>query len=851
MLRIALKNVLARKGRLLLSALAVIAGCAFLSGVLVFSDTINARIDALFATAYDKTDAYVRSSVVIENDFGDDLRGQIPESVVAQVAQVPGVKSADAGVRGIAVITDKDGKVIGGGGPPQFGAAFNGNEPSSPWKLKEGRAAANGNEVVLDAQTAKLGKLKVGDTITISVSDQPRQFTIVGLVRFGDSDSTGGPTWALFDLKTAEEFVLGKPGEITDVNVIGDGSLSQTELKAAIQKALPVDEVQVLTGKEITKESQDDLADQFSFFTLFLTVFAGISIFVGSFVIYNVFKISAAQRLRENALLRAIGARSSQVTFALFVEAVTVGVLGAVIGFGGGVTLAFLITSLLNASGNGPGETSLSISASAFIITFIVGLVVTVICATFPAIRAGRVPPLAAMRDVSVDRSGNSRKRVIVTAVSWGLAALGIALGLAVDASWLVLGVVGLFVGVIALGPFVVGRAAGVLTKPLGKLRGVTGEVAGRNAARSPERTALTAAALGIGLALLVAVSTLAASLQESLRTTFGKAFNGQIAIAPENPQGGILPVALGDEINKLPEVGAAVGFGGGSFKIIGGGTDGKDKDSAALLVDPTSVAELFTLHFAEGSWADVKGDDILVSKERADEQDLHVGDMFEVSFLNQSKATFRIAGIFTDKNFGTYYADRAAFAGSGQPLFDFQVAANPAPGVSVDTAVAAIKAVVSEKYPTARVQTKSDFIDDQIASLDGIITFIYALLLMSVFIAVLGIVLTLLLAVYERRRELGLMRAIGTTRSQIRGSIRWESVLTAVLGALMGTGLGVALGWIVVTALKDQGLNSFSLSPTSLIAFAVMAVLFALLAAWWPARKAAKAPILEAIATT
>ncbi len=849
MLRIALKNVLARKGRLLLSALAVIAGCAFLSGVFVFSDTINGSIDKLFATAYDKTDAYVRSSVVIKSDFGDDIRGQIPESTVAEVAAVPGVKSADGDVRGTALVTNADGKLLGGGGPPQFGGVFAG-EPSSPWKLKDGKAASGPDEVVLDVHTAKLGNIEVGDTVTVSVSNEPRQFTVTGLVTFGSSESTGGPTWALFDLPTAEEFVLGQPGMISSVNVIGDGSKSQKELKSDIQKLFPVDQVEALTGQEITKESQNALAEQFSFFTLFLTIFAGISIFVGSFVIYNVFKISAAQRLRENALLRAIGARSSQVTFALFIEAVAVGVLGAVIGFAGGVGLAFGITALLNASGNGPGNTSLVISPSAFFITFVVGVIVTLVCATFPALRAGRVPPLAAMRDVSVDRSGSSRRRLIVAAVSGALSVLGITLGLVADPVWLTLGVVGLFVMVIAMGPFVVGRVANILTKPLGKIRGVTGEVAGRNAARSPERTALTAAALGIGLALLVSVSTLASSLQDSLRNTFGKAFTGEIAVTPENPQGGVLPVSIADDLNKLPEVGGAVGFGGGAFKIVGGGNDGKDKDSAGITVNPETVAGLLDLKFVQGSWSDVHGDDILISEEHAKDENLTVGATFDVTFLNQSSATFTVAGIFSDRVFGNYIMDRAAFATSGQPLFDFQVVANAANGVSVDSALAAIK-VVTDKYPTAKVQTRTQFIDGQIASLDGIITFIYALLLMSVFIAVLGIVLTLLLAVYERRRELGLMRAIGTTRSQIRGSIRWESVITALLGAMMGTALGVALGWIVVTALKDQGLNSFSVSPSTLVAFFVMSILFALAAAWWPARKAAKAPILEAIATT
>ncbi len=846
MLHIALKNVLARKGRLLLSALAVIAGCAFLSGVFVFSDTINGSIDRLFATAYDGTDAYVRSSVVIESDFGDEIRGQIPVTLTEQVRAVDGVKIADADVRGTALVTNAEGKVIGGGGPPQFGSVFNDGE-GSPWRLKEGRGPTASDEVVLDLQSARQGDIEVGETVTVSVSSQPRMFTVVGIVTFGGQESTGGPTWSLFDLPTAEEFVLGQPGMISSINVVGDGTRSQAELKADIQELFPADEVEVLTGKEIIEESQSDLAKQFSFFTLFLTIFAGISIFVGSFVIYNVFKISAAQRLKENALLRAIGARSSQVTFALFIEALAVGIIGAVLGFAGGVALAFGITKLLNASGNGPGETTIVISPSAFVITFIVGLVVTLVCATFPAIRAGRVPPLAAMRDVSVDRSGASRRRVVVSAVSAVLAAIGITLGLTSDAVWLILGVVGLFISLIAVGPFVVGHLANLMTKPLGKLRGVTGEIAGRNAARSPERTALTAAALGIGLALLVSVSTLASSLQDSLRTTFGKAFTGEIAVSPDNPQGGVLPTALADELNTLPEVGGAMGIGGGLFKVLGGA---QPKDSGSLTVNPETVGSLLKLNFDEGDLSALGGDTILVFRDKADSEGLTIGSTFDVSFLNQTTTTFTVGGIFSDNLFGNYIVDRAAFATSGQPLFDFQVVAESADGYSVDEALAAIETVTAN-YPTAKVQTRDQFIDTQIASLDGIITFIYALLLMSVFIAVLGIVLTLLLAVYERRRELGLMRAIGTTRPQIRGSVRWESVITAILGAMMGTALGVTLGWIVVTALKDQGLNSFSVSQTTIVAFAVMAVVFALAAAWWPARKAAQAPILEAIATT
>ena len=846
MLRIALKNVLVRKGRLLLSSLAVIAGCTFLSGVFVFSDTINASIDDLFATAFEKTDAHVRSAVVISNDFGEDLRGQIPESLAEEVRQVPGVKVADPDVMGTAVVTDPEGKVLGGGGPPQFGSVFYESE-STPWELKEGRQANGPSEVVLDVQTAKLGKIEVGDAVTVSVSTQPREFTVVGIVTFAGAESTGGPTWALFDLPTAEEFVLGEPGQISSINIVGDGSRSQTEMRDDIQKLFPVKDVEVLTGKEIIDESQSDLAAQFAFFTLFLTIFAGIAIFVSSFVIYNVFKISAAQRLQENALLRAIGARSSQVTKALLVEASVVGLLGGLLGFAGGIGLAAAITAILVAAGFGFSDTSLVISSQSLLITVTVGMIVTMICATFPAIRAGRVPPLAALRDVSVDRSGVSRRRIVIGAVFAVIAPAGIALGLSSDVLWLIPGVMAMFVALISFGPVVVGPLSRVFTPPLAALRGVTGQVAGRNAARSPERTALTAAALGIGLSLLVAVSTIGSSVTDSFSKKIGDTFTGDFAVSTGDQGFGGLPASLADELNTVPAVTNAVGFGAGPFIRL---ENGEPKDSGALLVDPARAELLLDLTFTQGSWADVSGVNIAVDKEKADSENWGVGTMIDVAFINRSTATLTVAAIYDDDFFGTFIADRQLFVGTGTPLFDLQVIAQSASGFSEADVKAAI-VTVTDKYPTAKVQTRGEFIDSQISELNGLLNFMYALLLMSVFIAVLGIVLTLLLAVYERRRELGLMRAIGTTRPQVRGSIRWEAVITAVLGVIMGTTLGLALGWIVVKALKDDGISTFSVSVPSIVIFAGLAIVFSVVAAWIPARKAAKAGILQAIATT
>jgi len=488
------------------------------------------------------------------------------------------------------------------------------------------------------------------------------------------------------------------------------------------------------------------------------------------------------------------------------------------------------------------------IKPASVVITILVGLIVTLICATFPAIRAGRVPPLAAMRDVSVDRSHSSGRRLIVGLVAGVIAIVGIVLGLTGDAVWLAPGIAGLFVSLIAFGPAVVGPLASLLTKPLGFVRGVTGEVAGRNAARSPERTALTAAALAIGLALLVAVSVLGSSITDSFRKTIGETFVGDFAVTPADQGNGGFPASLADELNTLPEVENAVGFGLGPFQIVK--ADGTTKDAGAFIVDPPRAAQLLELHFTSGGWEDVQGNGIIVQEDTADSQDLQVGDTFEARFLDQSTDTLTVAGIYDDDFFGNYIADRTVFENRGLPLIDLQIVAQSAPGVPESEVKSAIESV-TKAYPTAQVQTRSEYIDSNIEQINGLLNFIYALLGMSVFIAVLGIVLTLLLAVYERRRELGLMRAIGTTRPQIRGSIRWEAVVTALLGAIMGTALGLALGWIVVRALKDQGLNTFTVAPMTLVIFAVLSVVLAVIAAWIPARRAAKAEILQAIATT
>jgi putative ABC transport system permease protein len=847
MFRIALKSALAHKGRLLLTSLAVIAGCAFLSGVFVFSDTIRGSFDRLFANAYENTDAFVRSSNVIEGDFGAESRDRLDDSRVDEILALPGVAEAHGDVQAFARIATADGTVIGQSGPPKFGGVFIDSE-NSPWRLAEGTPPQSDDQVVIDRRSAKEGKIAVGDTVNITGKAGVRAFTVSGIATFAGSDTSGGATWALFTLPTAQEFVIGQPGKVDSIVVASDGSVTDQELADEIEAAFPDQDIEALTGQQITEENQSDVERGLSFFTIFLTIFAAISLFVGSFIIFNVFSISAAQREKENALMRAIGASRRQVTRTLFVEALLVGVIGGVLGFFGGVALATLIIKILTATGFGPSDTSLTVKPDVFVISLLVGVVVTLVCAIVPAIRSGRVPPLAAMRDVSVDRSALSRTRLIVGGVFLVLAGVGTALGLTVDAVWLALGIVSMFVALVVLGPLLAAPVSRLIGRPLAAVRGVTGEIAGRNAATSPKRTALTAGALAIGLALLVGVSTLGSSVKSSIRESIGEQFTGDFAVSTSDGDGfGGLPVSLVDELNELPQIDNAVGIGVNLIQLV---EDGEPAGKQVLTVDPVHAKGLFDLPFVGGGWDALDGDSILMSKDKADRDGLSLGSTVQAVFQDKSTRDLTIAGIFDSNDFGNLIVSRQLFEGQTVDLFDVQVLVKSADGTSETDAEAAIR-TVTDHYPTSKVQTRTEFIDDQTSQVDGFLNFIYALLGMSIFIAVLGIVITLLLAVYERRRELGLVRAVGMTRPQVRSSIRWEAVITAVFGAIMGTVLGLALGWIVVKALEDQGLNTFSVSAPTIVFFAALSIVFAVVAAWVPARKAAKADILQAIATT
>ncbi len=847
MFKISLKGVLAHKTRLLMTALAVVIATAFLSSTFIFSDTIRSTFDSLFADVFRNTDAFVRSSNVIEAEFGAEQRDRIPESLVAEVAAVPGVADAQGEVSGFASIIGKDGKplVSGATAAPTFGASTLSGELET-WDFVEGRPPTGPDEVAIDKASADDGDFSIGDPIQIASTTGAREFTLAGIARFGDADSPGGATFSLFDLATAQEFV-GKPGFLDSIQVVGDGSVPDDELAPSIEEALgPDSETEVLTGAEIAEENQSQVEEGLQFFSIFLTVVAFIALFVSCFVIYNVFSITVAQRQRENALMRAVGASRRQVTVSLLVESIVVGLVGSILGLGFGMLLAMGLQRAFSALGLDLPSAGLVLLPRTVIVTIVVGLIVTVLSALLPALRSGRVPPVAAMRDTAVEGTYATKGRTIVGLALLAVSVLLILLGLFADGAVfaLAIGVLLLFIALFVLGPLIARPVAKALGRPITRVKGMTGTMATENAARNPKRTARTAAALVVGVALVTGVSVLASSIRDSVREIFGEQFTGDFVISTDSFGFGGLSPQLTDELNELPEVETATGIGI-NFATI----DGKGRQ--ITVVDPTTVGGVFDLDFVAGEVTDLTPEGVLLSEGRAERDGLSVGSPFQLALADGTPRDLTVQGIYSrDDLAGAITVDRHLFDGTTVDLYDFSVFITKSPSTSEADAEAAI-AQVAEGFPNGELQSRSDYIDSQAGQIQQVVNIIYLLLALSVIIAAVGIVITLVLSVFERRRELGLVRAVGMTRSQVRSSVRWESVITAALGTVQGIIVGLLLGYAIVVALRSEGLNTFTVPWGAIIAVLIIAFLIGVVAAIYPARKATKIDILEAIATT
>jgi putative ABC transport system permease protein len=847
MFRTTVKGILAHKLRLATTALAVMLGVAFMVGTLVLSDTIHQTFNNLFATVYKGTDAVVRAKAVFKGPNGTgDQRGRVDASLVGVVKGVRGVAVAEGSVLGYARLVGKNGEAIGNPnmGPPALGGNWINEKQLNPFTLVAGQPPRADNDVVIDRKSASDGNYTVGDTATVLTQAPPQHMHISGIVKFGSADSPGGASVALFTTPVAQQLVA-QPGKFDSINVVADKGLSQHEITSRISPVLPSG-VEAVTGAKVTKEAQDAISQGLSFFTTFLLIFAVVALLVGAFMIFNTFSITVAQRTRENALLRAIGASRRQVLTSVLLEALAVGLLASLAGILVGLGVAAGLKALLAAFGFDIPAGGVVFKASTPILAVLVGVIVTVFAAFSPARKAGKVPPIAAMREVTATSGGyGSKQRIVIGLVLLIVGVTALFIGLFTHPSNAVaivgVGALLVFFAVSVLGRTVALPLSRTLGAPLPRLRGVAGLLARQNAMRNPKRTAASASALMIGVGLVAFITIFASSTKASINATVNRAFLGDFVIdSGAGMTGGVDP-GLAQRLNTLPQVQAAFGLRFGSAKING-------SVQPLIGVDPAKAFQVFNVKPLKGSPRDLNATAIGIYKNVAKDKHLQIGDSVNAEFASTGTKPLRVALIYGENRpAGDYILGIAAYEANFDNHYDSQVFVKKAPGVSSGTALAAVKQVAKD-YPGAKVLDRAGYKREQTKPVDQLLALVYVLLALAILIALLGIANTLALSIFERTRELGILRAVGMTRSQLRSTTRWESVIIALQGTVLGLVVGLFFGWSLVRALHGKGIDQFSLPLRSLVAVVVLAGLAGVVAAIWPSRRAAKLDVLRAV---
>ncbi|MEU6670935.1 FtsX-like permease family protein [Streptomyces sp. NPDC046727] len=848
-LRISLTSLRTHRRRFAGTFAAVFLGVAFLAGTLVMGDTLRASFGSMFGEATSGTDAVVRGAdAITAPGEAQGVRRPVDTSLVRTVERVPGVAAAAPDIQGAGQLVGADGEPVGGQGPPTLAGNWITDARLNPYRIAEGRAPARPGEVVVNRGAAKQGGLKIGDTTTLRTPD-PVRVTVVGLATFGGQDGMAQVTFTGMTQADAEKYLTARPGQAAGIQVRAAPGVSRRELVRRLTPVLPKG-VEVITGQQSTRENTDMISSQFlTVFTTFLLVFSGVALLVAAFSIHNTFAIVVAQRTRENALLRALGAARGQVTAAALAEAGVVALTASLAGLAGGIGVAAGLRALFPAIGFPFPDGALVIKALSMVLPLAVGILVCLGSALLPALRAGRTAPLAALRETAVDSSGASRVRALA-GTALGLLALTATLtGVLVFPSVWLAGAGALLApaAFVVLGPVAATTAVRLLGGPLDRLRGVTGGLARRNALRSPGRTAATASALMIGVAVVSLFTVFAASLKATMDQTVSRSFAGDIAVStPSYGAGGSgLSPRLTSALQRLPEVDTAVGLGRGVAEVNGSGR-------ALTVTDPGALARAFDLGTVTGSLRDLGADGIALTRTEAGRQHLRPGDRARLTFTDGQTDTFTVRAVYGRSELaGDYVITRSAWAPHRTQDSDRLIAVTLRHGVSADAGRAAVRAVAA-RYGNPEVQTRDAYAQSSAGGIDMMLTLVYALLALAVLIALLGIANTLTLAVHERTRELGLLRAVGQTRAQLRAMVRWESVLVAAFGTVGGLGLGAFLGWVLVKA-SDGASDSafaFALPPDRLAGVALAGVLAGALAGLRPARRAARLDVLRAIAT-
>ena len=828
--------------RLALTATSIIIGVAFVSGTLVLTDTLNATFDKIFGGAAKGVDVVVRGQQAFEGSSQQgpaDERGLVPEATLDKVRDVPGVATANGVANGYAQLVYK-GKAVVNGGAPNLGTAWIGDVPSNPLHLVQGRGPTADGEVVIDQENAEEHGISPGAPVEVVVSGRTLSATVVGLVRFGDGSNLAGATITAFAPDTAQELLLGTRDEWSTLQLTAEPGVGQEVLKARVQRALAAEPVQVLTEKEYVEDQSDDVKSQFQFFNVLLLVFAFISVFVAVYIIFNTFTVLVAQRTRELALLRALGASRGQVLRGVVAEAGLVGLFAGVVGLGLGVLVAAGLRALVTALANGLSTTSLEIKSRTVIVALVVAFVVTVVASVVPAVRASRVPPVAAMRDDFVLPTASLRRRNIFGAV---LLVIGVALLVqgvrSPNALEIGLGAIAMFRAVTALSPLLSRPIVGGLGRLLPRVWGTTGRLARENALRNPRRTAATASALMVGIALTTTMSVMASSIKTSANAAIDKSVGADFIITAKN----FAPVSdsVATTLHDAPGVGAVTSFRVGSMKV------GKSVKQVQGATDDT-VADTLRLHAVDGVVDNIGLGNVLVSEETAKSKHLTVGESLPVQFALTHRQTLTVTGIY-EKNpiAGDYLLGLSTYDDNFRNRLDIVVAVKAAQGASLGTVRAGL-ATALKRYPNLELRDQTEFKQDQKRQINQVLVFVLALLVLSLVIAWLGIVNTLALSVFERTREIGLLRAVGMATRQVRRMVRLEAIVIAAFGAVLGIALGLGYGAALVKALESQGIDTTSIPWAQLVGYLVIGVLAGVTAAWWPARRASRLDVLQAI---
>jgi putative ABC transport system permease protein len=855
MLGLAARTVVARKWRTLSTALAVFFGVAMIAGTLMLTDSVNRSFDRIFSETTRGVDVTVRPRVEVEADFGPQAGRGLDASLLADVRATTGVAKAQGAIGDTSIaILDEEGKRIGPpqGGPPHI-AISPLDEPFDSFRIVAGDRPATADQVALDSTAAEAEGFEIGDRIRIAGPAGTKRYAMSGIGEFGSGTGLGGASLAQFTLPEAQR-LTGKQGRFDEISVAAARGTRPEQLAAALAAKLRRS-VEVRTGAQTASADASAIKDGFGFLNTALLVFGGIAVFVGAFLIFNTFSIIVAQRVREFAMLRTLGATGRQVLGAVLAEAAAVGLLATLLGIAGGFAFVELIKAAFDAMGFSLPTSGLVLRPSTVAIALAVGVGVTVVAAIVPALRATRVAPLEALRDSAGAQTGSGRRRRR-KAIALALAGLGVALVavglLATDAIGAALlrmglGLVSIFIALAMLGDSYVPPLASAIGWPLDRLRGVTGRLARENARRQPARTAITAAALMIGVTLVIFVGVFTTSIKASIDETLERQFAGDVAIV--NVDGfSPIPSAVAAELAAVEGVDAVAAISQAPARASG------VRGRIALNgIDTAGLAELVNLQWVEGSdelLARLGPAQALVERDWGEENGVAVGDRIVLTGPGGDRIAATVRGSVRDSA-GLFVESlalpRRTLVDRLGVRDDLVAFAGFAAGADAGATRRRIDALLETRFANTQARSQRELKDDQAAQIDQLVALIYVLLGLSVLVSTFGIVNTLSLTIFERTRELAMLRAIGTSRRQVRRMVRYESVITALLGAGVGAVLGLVLGIAAVTALEEEGLV-LSVSPTAPIVVLVAAMVIGVLAAIRPARRASRLPVVQAL---